>query len=261
MPVNAAPCVRGLPKEIVMRADMSKVIVERPRRRFPLKNGSAYPRGSLENRWGPELEDAPRLESMGGIYGDKWLNENLQPLVRFLRSQVGRPWNKVHAEIAERISGRSAVQKHVLDHLRDYVSEHVEIVGKEIWSFQSRFDVRRPLHSRGNFSKFYVHPRSGILKRAPDAPRKITKPDPDRRTLTNDREHRRIDGIWYELILHRIPNAAEARSHCFDVVEKTSLVGAVYETHAWTNALWRTGRYAACKVQLGKRELARHGLR
>jgi hypothetical protein len=88
---------------------MSKVIVERPRLRFPLRNGSAYPRGHLENRWAPDFENAPRIESMGGTYREKWLNENLQPLVRFLRSHVGRRWDDVYSEIAARISCRSAV--------------------------------------------------------------------------------------------------------------------------------------------------------
>jgi hypothetical protein len=31
------------------------------------------------------------------------LNENLNPLKRYLHAQVGRPWNKVYAEIAARI--------------------------------------------------------------------------------------------------------------------------------------------------------------
>jgi hypothetical protein len=56
-----------------MRSDMSKVIVERPRRTYPVR-GSEYPRGRLDNEWWPRFEDAPLIESMGGRYAEKGLN-------------------------------------------------------------------------------------------------------------------------------------------------------------------------------------------
>lgn len=244
-----------------MRADMSKVIVERPRRRFPLKNGSAYPRGHLENQWAPALEDAPRIESMGGHYGDKSLNENLRPLVRFLRAHVGRPWNKVHSEIAERISVKSAVQKHVLDHLRDYVRTDVVILGNDVWSFDGGWHGQRPLYSRGSHVRFYVHPRSGLLRLAPPAPRKIREVDHDRRVVSRGRELRRIDGVWYEIETRPVPHDPAVRSKCFDVIARTLLIGAAFDAGWASNVLWRSCHYAAGKVQLGKRELARYELR
>ena len=156
-----------------MRTDMSKVIVERPRLRFPLKNGSAYPRGRLENRWAPHLEDAPRIESMGGTYREKWLNENLQPLVRFLRTRVGKHWNKVHSEISQRISVMSAVQKHVLDHVRDYVQENVKVAGRVVLFLD--YGGWRKLESRGMRLRFYIHPKTGCLELAPMVRRKKKK--------------------------------------------------------------------------------------
>ena len=86
-----------------------------------MRTGSDYPRGRLKNLWAPDLEAAPRTESMGGRYAHKWFNENLRPLVRFLSANVGRPWDKVRSEIGAHVSCRSAVQKHVLDHLRDSI--------------------------------------------------------------------------------------------------------------------------------------------
>ena len=94
-----------------MRSDMAKVIVERPRMRVPKRAGSWYPRGSLKAVFQSDYELAPKREGLGHIYGEKWLNENLQPLVRFLRSHVGRPWDKVRAEIAERVRPTSAVRR------------------------------------------------------------------------------------------------------------------------------------------------------
>ena len=52
------------------------------------------------------------------------LNENLAPLQRYLARQVGRPWNKIYAEIAEHLKPTSTVQQHVRDHLKDFVQLH-----------------------------------------------------------------------------------------------------------------------------------------
>jgi hypothetical protein len=239
-----------------MRSDMSKVIVERPRLRFPLKNGSAYPRGRLENRWAPDLESAPRIESMGGTYKTKWLNENLRPLVRFLRSRVGQRWDEVYSEIAARISCKSAVQKHVLDHLRDYVVENVEIVGTSVKYIQHR--GCETLVSRGTRFRFYTHPDTRELCMAPIAPRKQRVKeaiDPDRRVLSRDQELRRISGVWYRIDIAPIPRCPSARARCFDVLERTVLDGGAYAAGARVNGLWRTGRYAGRKRQLSTREI------
>jgi hypothetical protein len=245
-----------------MRSDMSKVIVERPRLRFPLKNGSAYPRGRLENRWAPRLEDAPRTESMGGTYKGKWLNENLQPLVRFLRSRVGQRWDEVYSEIAAQISCKSAVQKHVLDHLRDYVVENVEIVGTTVKYIPHR--GYETLESRGMRLRFYTRPDTRELCLAPMVPRKRRakeKVDPDRRVLSRDQELRRILGVWYQIEVEPIPRDPSARAACFDVIERSALDASTYQAGARSNVLWQTGRYAARKRQLSTREILRRSLR
>jgi hypothetical protein len=76
-----------------MRHDMAKIIVERPRR------GA----GRLRNRCKAFSEDLPRFLGVRRDAirrgGEKHLNENLQPLWRYLERQVGRPWNKVYSEI------------------------------------------------------------------------------------------------------------------------------------------------------------------
>jgi hypothetical protein len=244
-----------------MRSDMSKVIVERPRLRFPLKNGSAYPRGHLENRWVPNLEDSPRSESMGGTYKKKRLNENLQPLVRFLRSRVGRRWDDVHSEIAARISCKSAVQKHVLDHLRDYVAKNVRIEGATVKYIRYKAAT---LQSYGTRFHFYVHPDTHVLCVAPTAPRKRrvkNEVDPDRLVLSHDRELRRVDGVWYEIEVAPIPRGEGTDAACFDVLARCAPAGPPFGALAWKNVLWRTNRYARRKRQLGTRELVRYRLK
>lgn len=180
-----------------MRSDMAKVIVERPRVRLPKLDGSWYPRGSLENVFQRDFELAPKREGMGRGYREKRLNENLQPLVRFLRSNVGRPWDKVRSEIAAHVRCISAVQKHVLDHLADFVEEHPMLVGRV--AYQRRRLV--PIVSVGTHFRFWVCPRTGLLRLGPAVARKKRwKPPlgPDRRILAPTRELRRIEGVWYQ---------------------------------------------------------------
>lgn len=185
-----------------MRADMSKVIVERPRSRITRKAGSWYPRGALRSSWWPDLEMAPAREAMGARYAEKHLNENLAPLVRFLRKQVGRPWSKVRAEISEHIRSTSAVQKHVLEHVADYVHEHTFEEGGRLFVL-GRFGGLHPIErDRWRRRALYVCPRTGLLREAPPVPRTAPKPpDPDRRSLGKGRELRRLCGVWFEVEL------------------------------------------------------------
>jgi hypothetical protein len=196
---------------------------------------------------------------MGGWYAHKSLSENLNPLARYLRANVDRPWSKVRGEIAAHISCTSAVQKHVLDHLEDYVDENVLVEGRTVMVHDHR--GYRPLLSIGGRLRFYVCPRTALLRLAPVVSRKRrkeTEDDPDRRRLSPLRELRRMDGVWYELGLAPIPPGSE-RAACFDVVERRSLDRAT-ATELHTVPLWLSGYYAAHKRQLGSREIARYGL-
>src|SRR5688500_11192928 len=101
-----------------MRDDMAKLLVERPR----VGGGVKYPRGA-ERPWkGVPLDERPHKESIKFSWNraktcPKWLNENLAPLRRFLRSRCGRPWDEVYSEICQRINRDSAVQLHIWQHL------------------------------------------------------------------------------------------------------------------------------------------------
>ena len=112
-----------------MRTDMAKVIVERPRlSRPPRGKGSPYPRGRLKTIFERDLEGAPSKLGMGFPHAEKWLNENLAPLRRFVMGKVGRRWDLVRAEISAHVRRTSAVQAHVFEHLGDMVIENVEMV-------------------------------------------------------------------------------------------------------------------------------------
>lgn len=100
-----------------MRADMSKVIVERPRLGAGWsQQGDRLPR-NIED-WPTRARKCPDKT--------KHLNENLAPLKRYLRSQVGSRWDDVYSAISKHLRPSNAVQQHVRDHLRDFVSTRVE---------------------------------------------------------------------------------------------------------------------------------------
>src|ERR1043165_4004134 len=98
-----------------MREDMSRVIVERPR----IIEGIARKGRARDPEELPLQQGMHRSQRERG--GWKMLNENLAPLSRFLERQVGRPWDKVYSEVAERLRIDSTVQHHVRDHLGDFV--------------------------------------------------------------------------------------------------------------------------------------------
>jgi hypothetical protein len=188
-----------------MRADMSHVIVERPRRGGVNRRGRSLP-----------LEDLPQREGISRrhlIAGDpKELNENLAPLRRYLERQVGRPWDKVYAEIAAHLRADNIVQQHVRDHLRDFVA--VKPRRRNGWYFTYPDDDKEPF-SRLWYQPLYVDERDGILKRTDRLPeekaqrrarRNRPAPPLDRIAVAADRELRRIGGFWYELRLAVMPD-------------------------------------------------------
>lgn len=103
---------------------------------------------------------------MGRGWGSKMLGENLAPLRRFLERRVGRAWNDVRSEIAARLDGGNAVQRHVLVHLVELVEEHVMHVkghphdahGRPLW--------------RTRWRRFHVDGH-GVLRQNPLPPKTL----------------------------------------------------------------------------------------
>jgi hypothetical protein len=148
----------------LMRKDMSKVIVERPRTgrsRAGLRSGrtrvvaddDGEPLRTSKGAAREPKQEPPKTKS---------LNENLNPLKRYLAAQVGRPWNKVYAEISEHLKPSSTVQQHVRDHLDDFVATRTRMQ-KGVVMVTPRFGGERPLAE--DYSLYYVHPRTGLLRK------------------------------------------------------------------------------------------------
>lgn len=264
---------------------MAKVIVTRPR----ILESAARKGRAVPDELQPKFIGLRRHARERG--GWKMLNETLAPLRRYLEAQVGRPWNAVYSEIAANLRPTSTVQQHVRDHLTDFVNLHHQ---------PGRYGGYR---GRPWFEPLYVDAH-GVLRRTDDLPearaarlrRRARKPDPVEAPirLSPLRELRRIDGVWYEVLLARLPEpeyravirsvnqkvrpyraaspvwTIEVRVHQLmtpavqdAITGKPVLAGPESDDHeSWKR--YRQDRpdrvYAVARRQLSRRELRRHGL-
>lgn len=147
---------------VCVRSDMFEVIIERPR-----GGGGRSKKNRTGERTERAFERAPKQLGMGIGRGTKYLNENLAPLRRFLRKSAGKPWDRVRSEMCAVLSMRSAVQKHVLDHARQYVLQEVHMIDGRPHISYSRSSGYQPLMSHPRWPRFYVCPKTGLLREAP----------------------------------------------------------------------------------------------
>jgi hypothetical protein len=186
-----------------MRQDMNHVLVERPR--IGHKNKYHDVRQRYDYRSGDEDDyDMPR-RGMRSVYGDrhgsyrKSLNENLQPLRRFLWSQVGRPWDKVYSEIAAHVNRNNAVQLHIMQHLKWEVETDPRVIEETKGYYKNR--------TRRGRTSLYVDPKDGILKAyrcrkaQPEskAARTSATPDVYLHPTQENVQYRKIEGRWHEV--------------------------------------------------------------
>lgn len=100
-----------------MRDDMAKVVTERPRRGHGEKSRKTTGRRIRSYDSDADYDEPTRLPvGRGRQYGwsAKEFSDLINPLKRYLRSCIGRPWNKVHSDlsrgssIAAALSGRTS---------------------------------------------------------------------------------------------------------------------------------------------------------
>jgi hypothetical protein len=176
-----------------MRADMGKVLVERPRLggwRFCSRPAKGYRK--RVQRCLDAGDSPPAREGMKLRHGHrtKHFNEHLAPLRRFLDANVGRPWNKVYSEICKHVDRGNVVQKHILTHLFDYVVTDTVLIdgepcrGRGNWGWL----FGQPLRVSTNRQLWYVCPKSGLLKKSRYVRDRDVQPIPPRRVRLNKRQ-------------------------------------------------------------------------
>jgi hypothetical protein len=253
-----------------MREDMYKVIVERPRHYKGNDTRAARRRNDA---------DGPQHLGMRVGYGYRALNENLNPLRRYLHAQVGRPWDKVFSEIAARIDRRNTVQQHIYQHIDDFIAIDVTILDGQL------IDLREPYPSRSRLVRqpLYVDPRTGLIRpnktygswRREAAQRKRAwqaEIDLRRRVLDENTQLLLLAGEWFEVKVARLPDdyvvevivngrkiLKKKTEQRFDVVQKRMVS---WVDTAEGEKLYGCRRlYAVTKRQLSRQELRAHELR
>lgn len=243
-----------------MRKDMSKVIVERPRTgrsRAGLRPGRTR---TLVDDDGEPIRAKGAREPAKRPQKDKGLNETLNPLKRYLASNIGRPWDKVYSEISEHLKPTSTVQQHVRDHLQDFVAIKTRMKAGKVM-VASRFGGERALED--HHSLHYVHPRTGLLRKNEHYQRWGAKWRAARlkaeaelaqrmRVIDEKTQLHLFDDAWWEVKLAKIPPAAPYT----DVIRRAKL-----STLNGEKLYGRPGVYARDKRQLSKAEIKRLKLR
>jgi hypothetical protein len=144
-----------------MRSDMPKVLVERPR-----GGGYGAGRGDARERQRTPIEEWRGREGMKRRWngGTKWFSDHLGPIRRFLRSNIGRPWDNVYSEICTQLRGKFPDREHFLLHIYQYVERDVSLING-IPCHRGGHNHGEPLRSYGR--GFYVCPRTGLLRAIP----------------------------------------------------------------------------------------------
>jgi len=188
-----------------MREDMSKVVIERPR----LGHGLPSRKTRLRiRRYDPdkEYDDLPsRVSGSRSKYirsrEIKDFSDLIGPLRRFLRKNVGRPWNLVYSEMKEILDDRTVTGRHVFEHVEWEVETHA-LIGDDGELYKLEYGRRyQPIY------EFYVDPRTGLLcwsdnESSERRLRKLRKlerdaPEVNRVLLSINTCYLKLNGIWY----------------------------------------------------------------
>ena len=258
-----------------MREDMYKVIVERPRRG---KEGDA-----AAARLRHDFDEPIRLGMRAG-YGYRSLNENLAPLRRYVRAQLGRPWNKVFSEICAGIDRRNTVQQHIHQHIRDFIAIDVEIRDGRLVDLANRWGFLR--RDSGLSQELYVDPHSGLIRlnrhyrswrqgAAEDRKREAAETAARRRVVDERTLLLLLEGIWFRVEVGVLPKERivekiiDGKTHRhmiaeprYDVVLRKTVSQSDQRDLRQCKQLYGSNNlYAVAKRQISTREIKAHQLR
>lgn len=237
-----------------MRADMGKVLVERPRLgrgRAANEPGKGYRkrvRKCLDaGDWPPAREGMKRPY----VHNAKSFNEHLGPLRRFLQSNVGRPWDKIYSEICRHVDRGNVVQKHILTHLFEYVVTDVILIDGKPCHGASGWKYGAPLHETDYGQQWYVCPKSGLLRQSRLAPRRRKKSEPVRRVvLSRTQMCLYLKGQWQLVTVRPMPVPGQPPG--FDVVLNCST--GSYDFPSRAVSIYADRVYAVERRTLSRRE-------
>lgn len=242
---------------------MHKVVVERPR--WNPGPGKPLRPANLD----PDL--LPRCEGMRRPHTRrKAFTDLLGPLRRWLRAQVGRPWDDVYSEACAVIKPDSVVRAHIKTHLLEFVQRHTFLRDERVWCYgRSWFfapGIEGPVEEASSrWTPFYVHPVSRLLCEVPLASRRKRRHAwselrsgfaPEQRWLGDTRALLRLNGLWFDCTMEAFPPYFNRGDE--PVRQDVALKRPLNRSQAYDCY----GRYAFCvaKRQLATKQLRQHGL-
>ncbi len=214
-----------------MRADMFKVIVERPRHQYSEKRFFDVKRA--KNFKLDDENDVCDTYSLKKVSmkrgGTKSLNENLRPLLRFLKSKIGYSWDRVYSEICERLDTNSTVKQHVRDHVKDFVSLNVEFVDGIPYE-KGRWGVSEyPVY----YGSLYVDHRDGILKKSNFKRKRVAKPVVYEEIFINEYfKYKLINEKWYRVFYRDYDESRDTYRAFMEVYRRNDVFGLLIEKGA-----------------------------
>jgi hypothetical protein len=182
-----------------MRSDMGRVVIERPRSGSSNKSPKIRHFSGRIDQEG-DYDGLTRLPSSRyKIYGfapkilEKSFTDVLGPLRRYLRKNVGRPWDKVYGEAKKVLQSGGWGVQHVFEtHFLGEVDRAVYLDEKgRLYSLRYKY--------LPTVAGFYVHPKTGLLRYAPEA---RTRREPRRQRtdlipLDDGRYYVLIRDLWF----------------------------------------------------------------
>lgn len=200
-----------------MRNDIAKVICERPRVGGVRKRSHRRQLNRVDGETDPKGESMHRRRLYS--WAAKEFSDFLEPLKGFLAKSVGRPWNKVYAELAALLPKDTTTGRHVWTHVDGYVERHAVFENGRVYNPEGRGGYRidggklpRSLRelSRGDL---YVSAH-GLLMRYRKAPAKRTDGPPAAPTacqlISRTAGYVKQGGAWWHVTFQVVPFDADA---------------------------------------------------
>lgn len=260
-----------------MRADMKKVLTERPR------VGGRYSYHDIRSRDKRlDPDDLPSHEGMRYPYGydNKEFSDLLGPLRRYMHGCIGRRWDDVWSELCANVRADSTSGDHLRQHALRECERHTYVVDDKVlvkgYSFYRGW---------GEADGLYVDPRDGLIhykeprhhyhhyekpivvdglaySRRDDG---VLLPHANWRRhgkyaikVIGDRRAVWIAGIWYWAVMADVPPPVSVPYLVDGVTKYRTVEFPRYDFVLGDNV--KSGRYHVSKRQMSSHDLRRHGL-
>jgi hypothetical protein len=159
----------------------------------------------------------------------------------------------VYGEICEHVDRGNVVQKHILTHLFDYVITTTVLIDSEPCDGRPGNRYGDPLREAEYYDRWYVCPKSGLLRRSRYVPRERRKVAPVRCVRVSKTEMCvELNAQWELVTVAPLPTAPQYATSRYDVLRKRTVY---YWSADDARRYYGAAVYATARRPLSKREL------